>query len=171
MTPNPSPRNRSTMASRKTADQWFAEYGESHQDHTNELIHWICVPVIFCCVLGFVSRIPVPATWLEMMPWFDWALVAMALASLFYLRLSPALSAGLMFFMAMCYVLLVIVDLFSPWPPWRIYAVAFVLAWIGQFVGHQIEGKKPSFFRDVLFLLIGPAWLMSFVYKKAGQAY
>src|SRR5687767_9413633 len=124
------------MASRKTADEWFAEYGESHQHHTNELFHWVCVPVIFCCVLGFVSRIPVPVRWLEMVPWFDWALVAIAIATLFYVRLSPALTAGLLFFMAVCYVLLLVVDLFSPWPPWRIYAAAFVLAWIGQFVGH-----------------------------------
>ena len=50
-------------------------------------------------------------------------------------------------------------------------AVVFVLAWIGQFIGHRIEGKKPSFLQDIVFLLIGPAWLMSFVYRKIGQKY
>jgi uncharacterized membrane protein YGL010W len=54
---------------------------------------------------------------------------------------------------------------------WKICLVLFVLAWIGQFVGHKIEGKKPSFFQDVVFLLIGPAWLLHFIYKKAGQRY
>ncbi len=44
-------------------------------------------------------------------------------------------------------------------------AVVFVLAWIGQFVGHRIEGRKPSFLEDVKFLLVGPAWLLSFVYR------
>jgi uncharacterized membrane protein YGL010W len=53
-------------------------------------------------------------------------------------------------------------------PVWKICAAIFVLAWIGQFIGHKIEGKNPSFFKDVVFLLIGPAWLMSFVYKKLG---
>jgi len=47
----------------------------------------------------------------------------------------------------------------------------FVLAWIGQFIGHKIEGKKPSFLKDIQFLLIGPAWLMSFIYKKLGIPY
>ena len=47
----------------------------------------------------------------------------------------------------------------------------FVLAWIGQFIGHKVEGKKPSFFKDLQFLLIGPAWLMSFVYRAAGLRY
>jgi uncharacterized membrane protein YGL010W len=42
----------------------------------------------------------------------------------------------------------------------------FVLAWIGQFIGHKIEGKKPSFIKDIQFLLIGPIWLLSDIYNK-----
>ncbi|MSU24244.1 MAG: DUF962 domain-containing protein [Opitutus sp.] len=156
---------------KKTADQWFAEYGESHQDHTNELIHWICVPVIFFCVLGFVWTIPVPAAVMDAALWFNWALVAIPLVLVFYVRLSPRLSAGLLFFMSFCYVLLTALELFARWPVWQISLTAFVLAWIGQFIGHKIEGRKPSFFKDVVFLLIGPAWLMSLIYKKFGQRY
>lgn len=159
------------MAAKKSADAWFAEYGESHQNRTNELIHWICVPVIFFSVMGFTWMIPTPESWLELVPWFNWTLVAIVLTSIFYLRLSPALSAGMLFFMALCYSIIVALDIFAPWPVGKICAVAFVVAWLGQFIGHKIEGKKPSFFHDVLFLLIGPAWLMSFVYKKAGMKY
>ena len=159
------------MSAKKTADQWFAEYGESHQDDTNELIHWICVPLIFFSVLGFVSAVPVPAAWLETAPWFSWTLVAILVAALFYLRLSARLSAGLLLFMAVCYGGIAALELFAPWPVWKICGVVFVLAWIGQFIGHKIEGKKPSFLKDLVFLLIGPAWLMSMVYKKIGQKY
>ena len=159
------------MSARKTADQWFAEYGESHQHHTNELIHWICVPVIFFCVLGFIWEIPVPESWETSAPWFSWPLVAMTLATIFYVRLSPRLSAGLLLFMVVCYGGIVVIDMLSPWPVWQVCALLFVLAWTGQFVGHLIEGKKPSFLKDLLFLLVGPAWLMSMVYKKLGQKY
>ena len=159
------------MAEKKTADQWFAEYGESHQDHTNELIHWICVPVIFACVLGFFWSIPVPGALAENAPWFNWALLAMLLASVFYVRLSPALAAGLFCFMAICYGLIALLEFYAPWPVWKTCGVAFALAWIGQFIGHKIEGKKPSFLNDLVFLLIGPAWLASFIYKKIGQRY
>ncbi len=156
---------------KKTADQWFAEYGESHQDHTNELIHWICVPVIFCCVLGFIWSVPVPGTLEEKAPWFNWALPTVLAAWFFYARLSPVLSVGLLLFMSLCYASIALIEWLAPWPVWKICLVAFVLAWIGQFVGHRIEGRKPSFFKDVVFLLIGPAWLMSFVYRKLGQKY
>ncbi len=159
------------MAAKKSADTWFAEYGESHQHHTNELIHWVCVPIIFACVLGFIWSIPVPERLSEEVPWFNWTLVAIALATVFYAWLSPALSAGLLFFMALCYSALVFLDLFAPWRVWQICAVAFALAWIGQFIGHKIEGKKPSFLKDLTFLLIGPAWLLSFIYKRIGQRY
>ena len=159
------------MTAKKTADQWFAEYGESHQDHTNEIIHWICVPVIFYSVLGLVWAVPVPAAWDEQAPWFNWALAGMALGMVFYVRLSPPLSAGLFLFMAVCFGVLATLDHFAPWPVWQICGGLFVLAWIGQFIGHKIEGKKPSFFKDVVFLLIGPAWLMSMVYKRFGLRY
>lgn len=156
---------------KKSADEWFAEYGESHQDHTNELIHWICVPVILASVLGFIWTIPVPLAWMEMVPWFNWSLVAILAASAFYLWLSPAIAAGMLFVMAMCYSALVLLELFAPWAVWKICLVAFGLAWIGQFIGHKIEGRKPSFFKDVVFLLIGPAWLVSLAFKKIGQRY
>ena len=159
------------MSEKKTADQWFAEYGDSHQDHTNELIHWICVPLIFFSVLGFVWSIPAPEVLAEGVPGFNWALVAIFAATVFYVRLSPRLSAGLLFFMAICYCIIVAIELSDVFPVWKICAVIFVLAWIGQFIGHKIEGKKPSFFKDLVFLLIGPAWLMGFVYKRLGQRY
>ncbi len=56
-------------------------------------------------------------------------------------------------------------------PLWAVSLAAFAGAWVGQFVGHKIEGKKPSFLKDVQFLLIGPAWLLSFVFKKLGITY
>jgi uncharacterized membrane protein YGL010W len=47
----------------------------------------------------------------------------------------------------------------------------FVVAWIGQFIGHKIEGKKPSFFEDLRFLLIGPLFVLGFVYRRFKVAY
>jgi uncharacterized membrane protein YGL010W len=42
----------------------------------------------------------------------------------------------------------------------------FSVAWIGQFYGHKVEGKKPSFFQDLQFLLIGPAWVVENLFAK-----
>ena len=56
-------------------------------------------------------------------------------------------------------------------PLWLSSIVAFVILWIMQFVGHHIEGKKPSFFKDIQFLLIGPAWVIGFIYDRLGIDY
>jgi uncharacterized membrane protein YGL010W len=153
---------------RKTADQWFAEYGDSHQDDTNELIHWICVPVIFLCVVGFIRSVPVPAAWPG---WFSWDLPAALGVLVFYLRLSPPLAGGMLLFMGLCHGLLQWQAAVCPVPVWKTSLILFVAAWIGQFIGHKIEGKKPSFLKDLVFLLIGPAWLLHFIYRKLGLRY
>ena len=57
------------------------------------------------------------------------------------------------------------------WPLWLTCLVIFVIGWIGQFIGHAIEGKRPSFMKDIQFLLIGPLWLLGHLYRKLGIAY
>ena len=156
---------------RKSADQWFAEYGESHQDDTNEIIHWICVPVIFLSVMGLIWSIPVPSAIAGPLPWFNWLLPVLVAAMGFYFRLSVPLAFGLLGFVSLCYGSIEALALWGNLPVWKICLGLFVAAWIGQFIGHKIEGKKPSFFKDVVFLLIGPAWLMHFIFRKLKIAY
>jgi uncharacterized membrane protein YGL010W len=164
---NPCP-----MSEPKTADQWFAEYGESHQNDTNELIHWICVPTIFYCVFGLIWSIPVGGALGAALPWFNWTLPVALGVLVFYMRLSMPLAVGMFLFMGACFALIEWQHAAGcPVPIWQSCLGLFVLAWIGQFIGHKIEGKKPSFFKDIVFLLIGPAWLMHFIYKRLGWRY
>jgi uncharacterized membrane protein YGL010W len=154
----------------KTAAQWFDEYGESHQNKVNKLIHWICVPIIFATVVGFLWAIPTPAFFGEN-PYINWATVAMVVSTLFYFTLSISLGIGMTLFTLATVALVGWYETLGLWPVWQVSLVIFVLAWIGQFIGHAIEGKKPSFFKDLQFLLIGPAWLMGFILKRIGIGY
>jgi uncharacterized membrane protein YGL010W len=49
-------------------------------------------------------------------------------------------------------------------------AVVFVVAWIGQFIGHIYEGHRPSFLTDLVFLLVGPMWTLRKLYQRLGIA-
>ncbi len=155
-------------------DQLLSEYGESHQNATNKTIHWICVPLIFFSIVGLVASIPsgmLQSVLGEGNPYANWATVALVLAVVYYVSLSIPLSIGMMIFAVFCLFavnLIVNLDIASLW---IVSLGIFVVAWIGQFYGHKVEGKKPSFFKDVQFLLIGPAWLMHFIYKKLGIPY
>lgn len=154
-------------------DALLAEYGESHQNETNKAIHWICVPLIFFSVVGLVASIPsgVVQNFLGTNPYANWATVVLVVAIVYYVTLSIPLSLGMMLFSALCLIGVNYIVQLNIAPLWAVCLGIFVLAWIGQFYGHKVEGKKPSFFKDLQFLLIGPAWLMHFVYKKIGIPY
>lgn len=149
----------------KSVDVWLEEYGESHRNPTNKAIHWVCVPAIVWTVTALIWSIPSPYAWL------NWAVVGAVAAMIWYIALSPRLAVGIGLFLLACLGLNAWLESTFAAPLWAIAVVVFVVAWIGQFIGHHIEGRKPSFFKDVQFLLVGPAWLMGFVYRKAGWSY
>ncbi len=155
-------------------DALLSEYGESHQNATNKAIHWICVPLIFFSVVGLIASIPsgiVQSILGEGNPYANWATVVLVLATAYYVTLSVPLTIGMVLFAVLCLVMVNVIVRMNIAPLWMVCLSVFVLAWIGQFYGHKVEGKKPSFFKDLQFLLIGPAWLMHFIYKKAGIPY
>jgi len=150
----------------KPIQTWLAEYGESHQHQTNKLIHWICVPAIFFSIFGLLFSIKLPVNLFgHPLPLI---LVLFVLLLLYYARLSFSISIGMLLIGILCTGACMFINRISPLPLWQVCIIIFVLAWIGQFYGHKIEGKKPSFLKDLQFLLIGPAWLLSFIYKKLG---
>lgn len=146
----------------RTAQEWFDEYAVSHQNTTNQRVHYICVPVIFFSVIGLLMSIP--ATLLENTfglynPLVEnWAAVIGVIISFFYMRL------GFWYFIEMLFVMLLCI-IGNFWLGNNVnllYAslTIFVFGWIGQFWGHKVEGKKPSFVKDLQFLLIGPLWVI-----------
>ena len=139
--------SRQPKMSKRTLEQWLSEYSVSHQNLINKKIHWLCVPTIFVSLLGMGMSLSV---------WFT--LVLSALVLLFYMRLSTPLFLAMGMFILIC--LSVMAAGFKAW------AAVFVVAWIGQFIGHKIEGKKPSFFKDLQFLLIGPAWVANSLMQR-----
>jgi uncharacterized membrane protein YGL010W len=159
----------------KTIQHWFDEYGQSHQNQTNKVIHWICVPLIFFSIVGLLSCIPCQPLKdlfpLAVQPYVHFGTVVVLLGLLFYLRLSLTLFLGMALFSLLVLVGVAALHQQQVWPVWAICLVIFVLAWVGQFYGHKVEGKKPSFLKDLQFLLIGPAWLMGFIYRKLGIPY
>lgn len=151
-------------------DLWLAEYGESHQHPTNKLIHWICVPAIVFSVIGLLWSLPVPRAFVQISPALNWALLFAMAAVVYYFILSVPLGLGATLALAALLLLAARLDEVAI-PLWAVSLAVFIIAWIGQFIGHRIEGRKPSFFKDLQFLMIGPLWLLAFVYRRLGIGY
>lgn len=159
----------------KTADQWFSEYGESHQNPFNKTIHYIFVPLILFSIVGLLASLPLgslPSFFPpSVAPFIHLGSVLIIGGLIFYFRISFPIFMGMLF-----------VSLFVLWgnyqlaltvstPLWIVSAAIFVVSWIFQFIGHEKEGKKPSFLKDLQFLLVGPAWILGHLYRKIGIKY
>jgi uncharacterized membrane protein YGL010W len=148
----------------KTLNQWFDEYAVSHQNQTNKAIHYFCVPAIFFSIVGLLMSIPFPFDNFNLPIIENWAFVVLLFVLVFYLRLSVAMAIKMGVFSAICSVLNYYISQFTCL--WTFSVAVFVIAWIGQFYGHKIEGKKPSFLKDLQFLMIGPAWVVANLFSK-----
>lgn len=141
----------------RSLDEWLDSYSQNHRNPLNRIIHWICVPAILWAVMAALWAIPVPASIGRPGFWCGMAIIA---AFAFYWRLSRPIGIAML-------VVFIVFGLFTEWlfrtigPSYLLWTavIVFVIAWIGQFIGHVIECARPSFFTDLAYLLIGPAWL------------
>lgn len=144
----------------KNVTQWLDEYNLSHRNIVNKRLHWICVPLIVWAIACALRRVPLGESSLDL------TLLIGLLALAYYVRLSWRLGLGMVLVFALLYETVRIADARLGAYLLPVAAAVFVLAWIGQFIGHHYERAKPSFFKDLQFLLIGPLWLLAHLYQR-----
>ena len=155
----------------RSATEWLSEYGESHRNPTNKALHWFCVPIILWCVLGLGWLTPFPAAVRAVYPLINWASLVVLAGLIYYALLSLPLALGALPVLLLALWSIAALQHSGIVPLGAACLSLFVLAWIGQFIGHAIEGRRPSFFKDVQFLLIGPLWLLADLYRRLGIPY
>ena len=159
----------------KELTAWLDEYSLSHQNPINILIHKICVPTITFTLFAMLWCLPiVPKHIRNTISIGQVGLVnpSLILAPIlaFYWNLSPPLAIAMTIIFFFVITSLVVMEK-THVRIFRLALIIFILAWIGQFIGHEIEGKKPAFFKDLQFLLIGPLWTLVHAFKYFGIDY
>jgi len=150
----------------RSADSLLAQYSSDHQNAINQWIHVVCVPAIFWSVTAMLWCIPVPTSYFNT---GTWCALAMFAAWAYYWQLSKKLSLGLF----VCFFGIMLLNQFIATHYGMRFLLGlgigvFVVAWIGQFIGHIYERKRPSFFTDLVYLLIGPMWTLDKLYRRIG---
>lgn len=141
----------------RRVDQLLAHYGESHRNPTNEAIHFVAIPLIMVSLVGLMYAAH---------PWVAYAFLLGSMV--YYLRIG-----SWVFVVTMAVVSVLMVAIVQSLGSWLlpVSAAVFVLAWIAQFVGHKIEGRKPSFFEDLQYLYVGPLFVLARLFNKLGVRY
>ncbi|EKF73729.1 hypothetical protein A11A3_12223 [Alcanivorax hongdengensis A-11-3] len=149
---------------------FLADYGESHQNPVNQWVHIICVPAIFVSTLGLFWLLPV-GQWLGLSgawaQWLNGGTILAAICMPFYLRMSAGMTVLMALWLAASLALIVAVDRSALSLGWTSAAV-WLAAWAVQVWGHKVEGKKPSFVDDLVFLLVGPMFVSLEVAQRLG---
>jgi uncharacterized membrane protein YGL010W len=141
-------------ADARRVDRLLAHYGESHRDPRNGAIHCVAIPLIMVSLVGLMYAL------------HPWVAYAFLLASMvYYARLGSRVFLASMAVISLLGV--AIVQLLGP-AVLPVSLAAFVLAWIAQFVGHKLEGRKPSFFEDLQYLWVGPLFVLAKLYGRLG---
>lgn len=160
----------SSSFAERPVDRWFAAYAADHQNLRNQQLHVICVPAIVWSLLALLYAVPTPTTWLDILPAQGvFAGLVMLCAVGFWVWLSAPLALGIVLLAAPSFWLAaMILEALGMIGLLLAAMTVFVVAWIGQFIGHHIEGRRPSFFTDLVYLMIGPPWVLAKAYRKLG---
>jgi uncharacterized membrane protein YGL010W len=160
----------------RPVEVYFNRLNASHQNPTNRLLHFICIPLMLFGILGIAWAIPFP--YIKFIGgyngFFNWASFLIAFSVYYTLKLSPNLSYTMLLVL---FVLSYGVSKLAEWqltgglPLIWVGTILFAIAWLGQFIGGQIEGKKESFADDKQLVLITPIWVLHFLAKKIRLRY
>lgn len=144
---------KSPPSTLRRVDQLLTHYALSHRNPTNEAIHLVAIPLIMLSLVGMLFALH---------PWAAYAFVGASL--MYYARLSTVFFIAMLLWSALSFLLcFALGKALLP-----VSVAVFVGAWVLQFVGHRIEGKKPSFFEDIQYLWVGPLFVLSRLLAKAG---
>ena len=142
-----------TSYTQRKIDTLLAHYGSSHQNATNELIHFFAIPLIMLSIVGLMYALH---------PWVAFAF--MAASMVYYARLSITFLVAMVVWATLLFWLIILMGD----RVWQTSLLIFIGAWIAQFIGHHLEGKKPSFFEDIQYLWVGPLFVLSKLFEKVG---
>jgi uncharacterized membrane protein YGL010W len=152
------------------AEHWLDTYGADHTHRINRLLHGLCIPLSVLSIVGLLWSLPVPERFRQSPSLLNWGTLFLMASIVYYFVLSLRLALGLLPFMLLVIVVVNWLQGFST-PLWVISIVLLLVASVGFFVGHAVEGHRGSVLRDLHYLMIGPPWLLAWLYRRLRLPY
>ena len=149
------------------SDGWLERYARNHDNLTYPLIYWAAVPMVVLGTVGLLWLLPTPDEFHAISPLLNWGSTFLMATTVYYFIISLPLAIGLLPFMlgvAACQMWLGQ----SEFSPLRVSAGLLVAGTIGLWLGHRNKRGLAPVLRDLQMMMIGPAWLLSVLYRRIG---
>jgi uncharacterized membrane protein YGL010W len=146
-------------------DNWLARYEQTHTNLRNGVVYWTAVPMVVIGTVGLLWSLPVPAEFFKISPLLNWGSTFLMVTAVYYFLISVPLAIGLLPFL----VGIASIHLWLPGSPLPAFGVSASLVLAG-IVGLALgrAGRIRSVMLDLQLMMIGPAWLLSLMYRRFG---
>ena len=148
-------------------DGWLKHYEDTHQDLTYPAIYWAAVPMVVVGTVGVLWTLPIPDGFFEISPLLNWGSAFLMSAAVYYFIISVSLAIGMLPFVLGVAGIQAWLEQ-SDFTPLRVSLGLLVAGIIGLFMGHRNKSSLRPVLQDLQLMMIGPAWLLSVLYRRIG---
>ncbi|MCH8117912.1 MAG: DUF962 domain-containing protein [Proteobacteria bacterium] len=149
------------------SDGWLERYAASHSNVTYPLIYWASVPMVVLGTVGILWALPIPDEFYEISPLLNWGSAFLMAAAVYYFIISLSIAIGMLPFVLGIAALQMWLEQ-SEFAPLRVSLGLLVVSTIGLWLGHRNEQGLRPVLQDLQVMMIGPAWLLSVLYRRVG---
>jgi uncharacterized membrane protein YGL010W len=148
-------------------EDWLSRYAESHAELSSPLVYWVAVPLVVLGTVGLLWSLPVPDEFYAISPLVNWGSLFLMAATVYYFIISVPLAIGMLPFV-------IGLALIQSWleatqrSPARVATILLIAGIIGLLLSRRRGRTAKLVFQDLQLMMIGPAWLLSVLYRRMG---
>jgi len=148
-------------------DGWLARYEKTHSDITYPALYWAAVPIVVLGTVGILWTLPIPDEFFEISPLLNWGTTFLMATAVYYFIISVSLAIGMLpFIVGVAGVQMWLAQ--SAFSPLRVSLGLLLAGIIGLWMGHRNQRSLRPLIHDLQMMMIGPAWLLSVLYRRIG---
>jgi len=144
-------------------DDWLSRYERTHVGLENGLVYWVAVPMVVVGTVGLLWTLPVPLRFEEISPLLNWGSTFLMVTAVYYFIISVTLAIGLLpFLLGVAGIQLWLGQ--SLLPATGVSMALLLAGTVGLALGRR--GHVAAVVLDLQLMMIGPAWLLSLIYRR-----
>jgi hypothetical protein len=149
------------------SDGWLKRYEDTHQDVTYPTVYWAAVNMVVLGTVGIFWTLPIPDEFFEISPLLNWGTAFLMASAVYYFIISVSLAIGMLpYVLGVAGVQAWLMQ--SDFSPIRVSIGLLLAGIIGLFMGHRNKSSLRPVLQDLQLMMIGPAWLLSVLYRRIG---